>query len=119
MALELRATVINARDLPLLVRFWQGAVGGEIKGGPVDEARQYVTLWGTSLAIQRSPGEDRPPGRWHLDFYTSSKAEQEAEVARLVALGASVVRESDDPEDDFTVMVDPEGNEFCICLDDG
>jgi hypothetical protein len=34
----------------------------------------------------------------------------EAEVARLVALGAIVVRRGQD----HTVMRDPEGNEFCV-----
>ncbi|WP_163567413.1 VOC family protein [Fodinicola feengrottensis] len=32
------------------------------------------------------------------------------EVARLVALGGTVVREGDE----LTVMCDPEGNEFCV-----
>jgi hypothetical protein len=29
--------------------------------------------------------------------------------------GAKVVRRHDDPEDDYVVMTDPEGNEFCVC----
>ena len=118
MALELRSTVINARDLPRMVAFWQAAVGGEVRG-TVDSARQYVALRGSHLAIQLSPDEDRPPGRWHLDFFTSEAAEQAAEVARFVALGATVVRHTQEPDDDYVVMADPEGNLFCICLDDG
>ncbi|MCY7298774.1 MAG: hypothetical protein LH616_06145 [Ilumatobacteraceae bacterium] len=37
-------------------------------------------------------------------------ATRASEVRRLVALGAKVVRE----HDDIVVMVDPEGNEFCV-----
>lgn len=118
MTLELRSTVINARDLPRMLAFWQGVVGGEVRG-PVDDQREYVRLWGTPLAVQRSPEEDRPPGRWHIDFFTSSGDEQQAEVARLVELGATVVRHNQEPDDDYVVMADPEGNLFCVCLDDG
>ncbi len=37
------------------------------------------------------------------------------EVDRLVGLGAVLVREVDDPEDTYVVLLDPEGNEFCVC----
>jgi hypothetical protein len=41
--------------------------------------------------------------------------EQEAEAARLVALGARQVDWDSYPEDpDFIVLEDPEGNRFCI-----
>jgi hypothetical protein len=48
----------------------------------------------------------------HLDLYTD---EQNAEVKRLVGLGAKIVRHNRDPHDDYVVMTDPEGNEFCVC----
>jgi predicted enzyme related to lactoylglutathione lyase len=47
----------------------------------------------------------------HLDLYSDDQA---AEVQRLAGLGASVVRHHEDPEDDYVVMTDPEGNEFCV-----
>jgi predicted enzyme related to lactoylglutathione lyase len=34
---------------------------------------------------------------------------------RLTGLGAKVVRHQRDPEDDYVVMTDPEGNDFCVC----
>jgi hypothetical protein len=48
----------------------------------------------------------------HLDLYT---ADQAAEVERLTGLGATFVRRNRDPEDDYVVMTDPEGNAFCVC----
>jgi predicted enzyme related to lactoylglutathione lyase len=48
----------------------------------------------------------------HLDLYTDDQA---AEVERLTGLGARTVRHHRDPDDDFVVMTDPEGNEFCVC----
>lgn len=109
MVLELRSTVINARDLPRMVAFWQGALGGEVIG-EIDGEREFVTIRGSHVAIQRSPDEDRPPGRWHLDLYVASAEEQASEVGRLVELGASVVRHNEDPDDDYVVLADLEGN---------
>jgi hypothetical protein len=45
--------------------------------------------------------------RLHLDL---SAADPAAEVRRLVGIGARVVGESAE----WTVLVDPEGNEFCV-----
>jgi len=51
----------------------------------------------------------------HLDLSTSGKAEQEAEVERLVSLGAERVTDWPYPENaDFVVLRDPEGNLFCV-----
>jgi hypothetical protein len=44
-----------------------------------------------------------------------SAAEQEAEIERLIGLGASRVRWDLYPEDpDFVVLADPDGNRFCV-----
>ena len=55
------------------------------------------------LAAKTSPAK----GRLHLDVRTQDRP---GEVARLRALGASVVREAEG----YTVMHDPEGNAFCV-----
>jgi predicted enzyme related to lactoylglutathione lyase len=52
----------------------------------------------------------------HLDLYSDDKT---AEVKRLVGLGARIVRHHRHPEDDYVVMTDPEGNEFCVCAKPG
>lgn len=49
----------------------------------------------------------RVQGRIHLDVAVSGR---DAEKARALGLGASVVREADG----YTVMADPEGNHFCL-----
>ena len=43
----------------------------------------------------------------HLDIVGGPRAE---EVARLEAIGATIQRE----ESGYTVMLDPEGNVFCV-----
>jgi predicted enzyme related to lactoylglutathione lyase len=52
----------------------------------------------------------------HLDLYSN---DQDAEVQRLAGLGARIVRHHGDPDDDYVVMTDPEGNEFCVCATPG
>jgi hypothetical protein len=47
----------------------------------------------------------------HLDLYTDDQA---AEVARLTSLGARQVRHVRESDDDYVVMTDPEGNQFCV-----
>lgn len=60
------------------------------------------------LWFQRVPEPKTVKNRVHLDLRADDIT---SEVARLVSLGAVVVEERDD---DFHVMRDPEGNEFCI-----
>jgi hypothetical protein len=67
------------------------------------------------IALQRSqtPLQDHP--RLHFDLHVADAAEQKAEAARLVGLGAQPVEWDSYPEDaDFVVLADPDGNRFCI-----
>lgn len=61
---------------------------------------------GPTLCFQKMPGKTRGRNRWHLDLRGASR---ETEVARLCELGATV-REV---HDDWTTLLDPEGNPFC------
>ena len=49
--------------------------------------------------------------RVHVDLTSSDRP---GEVQRLTALGARVLREMDEGGARWTVMIDPEGNEFCV-----
>jgi Glyoxalase-like domain len=53
------------------------------------------------------------PNQIHLDLASASPAAQAAQVERLLAMGATPadVGQGDVP---WTVMADPEGNEFCV-----
>jgi catechol 2,3-dioxygenase-like lactoylglutathione lyase family enzyme len=70
---------------------------------------------GLPIALQLSeiPPQDHP--RLHFDLHVADAAEQEAEAARLVSLGARRVDWDSYPDDpDFVVLEDPDGNRFCI-----
>jgi hypothetical protein len=73
------------------------------------------------------PSEDAPVGmcfmpvtdvktvknRVHLDL-TSGAEDRQAEIERLLALGARRVDVGQTGAESWTVLADPEGNEFCV-----
>jgi hypothetical protein len=72
---------------------------------------------GGSLYFMKVPEPKVGKNRLHLDLVTPGS--MEAEVARLVEAGAQLVEVRQDPgsydnPDTWTVMRDPEGNEFCV-----
>jgi len=114
MSLRVSEVVIDCVDHGRVVEFWAAALGYERR--TVNE--QYVAL----VPPAREPG--RPPllfqvvpepkaakNRVHLDFRAPVMAE---EVARLVQLGATVIAERSLGDFAWTVLADPEGNEFCV-----
>ncbi|MGW1268830.1 VOC family protein [Streptomyces sp. NPDC002491] len=68
---------------------------------------------GRRLLFQRVPEAKTAKNRLHLDLHPGAERRAE-EVARLTALGASVLREVKEPSGAWVVMADPEGNEFCV-----
>jgi catechol 2,3-dioxygenase-like lactoylglutathione lyase family enzyme len=116
--LRLGFPVVGVRDLPRAVAFWTAALD------LVPLAEWKSATWTTlgqpdgsnralGLMVSDSPAESRP--RVHLDLLVDSTGEQDAEVERLLSLGAT--RPDWDlypPEPDFVVLADPDGNLFCI-----
>jgi len=67
------------------------------------------------VSLDKVPDEERLGStrhpRLHLDLYTDN---QEGEVKRLLGIGAIHHPQTYDPEDDFIVLEDPDGNLFCV-----
>ena len=109
---------LGVTDVRRAAEFWSGALGYELReDGFGGWAKVLVPPegTGTAIALQRSqtPLQDHP--RLHFDLHVADAREQEAEVARLVSLGARRVGWDSYPEDpDFVVLEDPEGNRFCV-----
>jgi hypothetical protein len=67
---------------------------------------------GPNLSLDGVPSKLHLPPRIHLDLYAEDQA---AEVARLIALGATEVHWDKRPADaDYVILADPEGNRFCV-----
>ncbi|MER7752633.1 VOC family protein [Kitasatospora sp. NPDC097643] len=78
---------------------------------PFDPATD--TGLGRRLLFQAVPEPKQGKNRLHLDLHPGP-GEREPTVTRLEALGATVLRQVREPGGEFTVMQDPEGNEFCV-----
>jgi hypothetical protein len=129
---------VDARDAHTLADFWIQALGyqledntGFIEGllaqGAAPEEMTYrrpdgVLSWkgfeairgaGRRILFHTVPEEKTVKNRWHIDINVG-KDRLHAEAARLVALGATLVREIEDPGGHWIAMLDPEGNEFDI-----
>ena len=68
---------------------------------------------GRRILFQTVPEAKVVKNRVHLDLLVGPEA-HDAEVERLVALGATVVGVHDGDEGRWTLLADPEGNEFDI-----
>jgi hypothetical protein len=69
------------------------------------------------IYFQRVPEDKAVKNRVHLDIVAAEShlwADVQVAADNAVASGAAIVRESEDLNDRFIVMTDPEGNEFCL-----
>ncbi|WP_289019070.1 VOC family protein [uncultured Ornithinimicrobium sp.] len=107
-ALTVTMVTVDCEDPHELAGFWQRAMGAET----AHESEDFVVLTGEPrLAFQRVEQPSAGKNRLHLDLAGTDRT---TEVARLVELGAEVVRNHDVDGFAWTVMRDPAGNEFCV-----
>jgi predicted enzyme related to lactoylglutathione lyase len=92
-------------DWESALAFWAGVRGIEPTVGSDPVYRGLGWLGGVELASQRLG--DGTPARVHLDIETD---DVRAEVARVVALGATVL----DDRDEYAILADPGGLVFCV-----
>jgi catechol 2,3-dioxygenase-like lactoylglutathione lyase family enzyme len=116
--LRLGFPVIGVTDVPRAVAFWTAAL--DLVATAEWESDGWRTLnhadgSGRALGLMRSESVAEKRPRIHLDLLVDTTAEQDAEVARLVGLGASKVDwPLYPPNPDFVVLADPDGNVFCV-----
>ena len=114
MSLSLAHVTFDCHDAVALAGFWSQALGR-----PVDDGAESFFA---SIGFPSQPGQNAwlfiqvPEGktaknRMHIDLTSDGR---DAEVERLVALGATKVGEHDEYGHQWSVMNDPEGNEFCV-----
>jgi hypothetical protein len=123
-----------------LVRFWAEALHLEIEdhseqirglldaghASPDDTTRIDGRLaWATAAAcrdpsgalprmlFQQVPEPKTVKNRWHIDMHTDA-GERDAEVQRLVAVGATRLWDGQQGPHSWVTLADPEGNEFCV-----
>ncbi|GGU94995.1 hypothetical protein GCM10010182_09080 [Actinomadura cremea] len=108
------AVVVDCADPRAMARFWDEAVDWTLHEVTDDHARlRSAEGVGPYLEFLRTPDVKTVRNRVHIDLLPHPVDDKEAEVARLRALGATDIDlgQGDVP---WTVLADPEGNEFCV-----
>lgn len=119
MACRISELVIDCVDPERLASFWSEVLGyveldreedGSIEIGPAG-----VGFGGPLPTLILSPSSEPRTGklRLHIDVNATDR-DQDAELERLLALGAKPVDVGQTGAENWHVLADPEGNEFCL-----
>ena len=109
------AILTDCADPAALGRFWT-----EAAGYPVAWAKDYITGLrapagvGPYLEFLRVPDPKTVKNRLHPDIAPYPGQDPAAEVTRLRQLGAVPADVGQAGDENWTVLADPEGNEFCV-----
>lgn len=115
MTITLASVTLDCEDAAATAQFWSAALGRPVDPDP-SEFFAAIGLQGGSdgshaWMFLKVPEPRTAKNRMHIDFVS---AEREAEVARLIELGATHVHDKDEAGFQWTTLQDPFGNEFCI-----
>lgn len=127
MALRWYTVVIDCHDIAAQSRWWAETLDWRIVYEGEDgvavipkhmsaELVESLDEWlrmGQGLVFVPVPEGKQVKNRLHLDLAPHSSQDRDAEIERLVERGATRVDvgQGDAP---WTVLADPEGNEFCV-----
>jgi len=104
--------VIDSHDPASLARFWAAVLDYGIVFE--DEGEVVITKdenTNPGLAFFPVPEGKAGKNRLHIDL---NPDDQDAEIQRILGLGARRVDVGQTGEETWTVLADPEGNEFCV-----
>jgi catechol 2,3-dioxygenase-like lactoylglutathione lyase family enzyme len=127
---QLLHTVLDAVDVRREAEFWRELLGLSYRPGDEvpegDDDLDWLVLTdadgGRALAFQQVAEQARTtwpsqevPMQLHLDLTVATREELDEQHARALALGATVLLDRTDDEDEpLYVFADPEGHPFCI-----
>ncbi|MFB8030993.1 VOC family protein [Streptomyces sp. NPDC056465] len=119
MACRISELVVDCADPDRMATFWSGVLGyveldreddGSIRIGPPGGG-----FGGAQPALVLGAGRDPRAGKLplHIDVNPCDR-DQDAELERLLALGARPADVGQTGTESWHVLADPEGNEFCL-----
>ncbi|KRC49618.1 hypothetical protein ASE16_12945 [Leifsonia sp. Root227] len=111
--MRIGSIVWGVRDVPRAIEFWTAVLDYRpLREPDVDWAILVPKEGrGPQLAIKEVTSPSAHHQRHHLDLYAF---DQDAEVERLLVLGASTVDWDYEDGADYVVLSDPDGNRFCV-----
>jgi hypothetical protein len=112
-ALEWEQVVVDALEPATLAHWWADALGWVVVSPSGDDEPEIRSSPDSlpGLLFVRVPEGKTLKNRLHLDFRPD---DQDAEVARLLELGATRSDVGQTSDVTWVVLADPEGNEFCV-----
>ena len=113
MTSAIAVIAVDAHDPALVARFWADALGWEVVESSPDGVSIAPAGGGVGIDVLPVPEPKTVKNRLHLDLRADGST-QGAEVERLLGLGARRVDVGQGPDVSWTVLADPEGNEFCV-----
>jgi predicted enzyme related to lactoylglutathione lyase len=105
--------VADSNDPSRLARFWAEALGWRIVIDDEHEVEIAGSDTDVNVIFGTVPEPKSQKNRIHFDLHSSSNDQHRGNIERLVALGAKRI-DIGQREVAWTVMADPEGNEFCV-----
>ena len=107
----LYAIVMDVNDLETCGKFWSQVLGTDI----LFQDERYLRLGHKgerpTLLLQRVPERHREKNRVHIDL---DVPDLDAAVSRVQGLGGDKLRQLNGYGNEWAVMADPDGNEFCL-----
>ena len=107
---------IDCADPAALAAFWAQAL--DYKTLPGDDPDEAAIVpkdgRGTQILFGRVPEGKSVKNRLHLDLAPHTSDDRDAEIDRLLRMGATRVDVGQSAEVTWDVLADIEGNEFCV-----
>ncbi|CAA9286457.1 MAG: hypothetical protein AVDCRST_MAG48-163 [uncultured Friedmanniella sp.] len=118
MACRFSELVIDCHDPEALAAFWAAVLDYRVLGREDDgsvEIGPEAGFGGAAPTLVFGPVADPTPGklRLHIDVNPTDR-DQQAELERLLSLGAQPADVGQTGDESWHVLADPEGNEFCL-----
>ena len=113
---SIRNVSFDCSDPYTLAKFWSAVVGHPLDPdfAPGDIEVVVEPPSGPRLFFQAVPEKKALKNRVHVCLQPGD-VQRDAEVARLVSLGATISADHRTPSGDgWVVLLDPDGNEFCM-----
>ncbi|UYM04798.1 VOC family protein [Solicola gregarius] len=117
MTVQLAAVTFDCDDAMTVGRFWAAALDRPLDGhstrdfATIGMAEDHAVGGSNAWMFARVPESKVAKNRVHIDFAAD---DSEAEVNWLIGLGAKRVDDKREWNFAWTIMQDPEGNEFCV-----
>lgn len=108
--LEIGSVVWGVKNLKREIQFWEEALHYHAKYVDTDFAI-LKDPDGNGIQLSLKTVTSEHARRHHIDLFADDR---DAEVHRLISLGASLKPWNYEPDADYTVMLDPDGNPFCV-----